>query len=235
MTDERIGDLQHQELEKIIRAALRLGEAVAQQLATRMARDRAVSAEHAQRLREALTTERDAAQRLYRRALAPAFWEDPSVKVDEVTEVVKAARAFAPWDPEAALAARECERHAGIEAQAQAQRLKTVDEVEHVEAAAAQASSNGEQTPRVGAERDDATRSAAAWDSAQARADWITRKASGAPGADVHALHSVLLADTSLHAPARTSVSKPQAKKARKTAAASSRTATMRQSRRHSL
>lgn len=221
MTDERIGDLQHQEVEKIVRAALRVGESVAQRRAATLARAARISHEGVESLRRTLDVERDAAQRLYRRALDPRFWDDPSTRVDDVREAVQAARAFAPWDPEAALAARECERHAGIEAQAQAQRLKTVDEVEHVEAAAAQASSNGEQTPRVGAERDDATRSAAAWDSAQARADWITRKASGAPGADVHALHSVLLADTSLHAPARkTFVS--QAKKGRKGSTVSS-------------
>lgn len=114
MTDERIGDLQHQEVEKIIRAALRLGESVAQRRAANLARAARMSQENTERLRRTLNVEHDAAQPLYRRALDPRFWDDPSTRVDDVREVVQAARAFAPWDPEAALAARECDKHAGI-------------------------------------------------------------------------------------------------------------------------
>lgn len=203
MTDERIGDLTHQEVEKIVRAALRLGEAMAQRRAASLASEGRRSMEHAERLRRALGEERDVAQRLYRRALDTRFWDDPNTSVDDVTAVVQAAKQFAPWDPEAALAARECERHAGltVEAEQVAARAQAVDELEHIEEVQAREASKGEETPRVQAESADAVSSSAAWDSAQARAEWLASKQDATT--DVHAFHGVLLADASLHQPAR--------------------------------
>ena len=196
MTDERIGDLTHQEVEKIVRAALRLGEAMAQRRAASLASEGRRSMEHAERLRRALGEERDVAQRLYRRALDTRFWDDPNTSV-------QAAKQFAPWDPEAALAARECERHAGltVEAEQVAARAQAVDELEHIEEVQAREASKGEETPRVRAETADAVSSSAAWDSAQARAEWLASKQDATT--DVHAFHGVLLADASLHQPAR--------------------------------
>lgn len=222
MTDERIGDLQHQEVEKIVRAALRVGESVAQRRAATLARAARISHEGVESLRRTLDVERDAAQRLCRRALDPRFWDDPSTRVDDVREAVQAARAFAPWDPEAALAARECDKHAGrADAQSEAQHPKTVDARERVDEAEATAPADNVQVPRADTESAEATRSVVTWDSAQARAEWITQKAHASAGQDVHALHGALLADTSLHAPARkTFVS--QAKKGRKGSTVSS-------------
>lgn len=232
---ERIGDLQHQEIEKIIRAALRLGESVAQQRAANLARAARMSHEGVESLRRTLGVERDAAQRLYRRALDPRFWDDPSTRVDDVREVVQAARAFAPWDPEAALAARECDKHAGIsDAQGESHHQR-IDVSERVDEAEATAPADNVQVPRADTHSAEATRSVVTWDSAQARAEWITQKAHASAGQDVHALHGALLADTSLHAPAR-KVLVSQAKKGRKGSAVSSyRANKMRQKRSHTL
>lgn len=235
MTDERIGDLTHQEVEKIIRAALRIGEAMAQRRAATLAREGQRSAEHAERLRRALGDERDVAQRLYRRALDSRFWDDPNTSVDEVTAVATAAKQFAPWDPEAALAARECEHRAGQAqvAESEARRLREVDELEHVEDVEARMETGGEVTPRAGAERDDATRSSAAWDSAQARAEWLASKQVAT--SDVHALQGALLADSSLHQPARKALAASKTKRGKGTGASGYRANKMRQKRAQTL
>ena len=110
------------EVQKAWRAAMQVGEFLARrrQRALSAAEDHSRGAAHA--IRTVIEDERRQAEPVYRKALDKDWWETTSA-VDAAT-VYGAAKRFATLDPQAALAARKCEKEAeerwGIDLTAQA-------------------------------------------------------------------------------------------------------------------
>lgn len=110
------------EVQKAWRAAMQVGEFLARRRQRALSAAEDHSREAAYAIRSVIEDERRQAEPIYKKALDAHWWETTSA-VDAAT-VYGAAKRFATLDPQAALAARTCEREAeerwGIDLTAQA-------------------------------------------------------------------------------------------------------------------
>lgn len=107
---DQVLDVMSLEVQKLFRAAMQVGDYLAQARQHALQRAEASSLEQARSLRAAIETERRAAEPIYGSALREQFWHD--VTPEKAAYVYGVARRFAAVDPQAALSARVCEKEA---------------------------------------------------------------------------------------------------------------------------